>query len=147
MRPAYPHEKPDATFALTSALVRVDSERAVCITGLIVMIHYCNLHIAAWATRALIVRKLKGLEDFIGKSRAWAAGSATPMLTTSVLPAGVSVVSPKMGAKGWPFASADAYPGADLDPLYDAKHVSDLYLRAKPDYDGRYAFSTPPLHF
>ncbi|EJF60554.1 glutathione S-transferase [Dichomitus squalens LYAD-421 SS1] len=74
-----------------------------------------------WATRALIVRKLKGLEEFID----------------------VSVVSPHMGEHGWPFATADAFPGADPDPLYGAKHVKDLYLRAKPDYDGR--FTVPVL--
>ncbi len=50
-----------------------------------------------------------------------------------------------MGPKGWPFASADAYMGADADLLYDAQHVSDLYLRAKPDYDGRYAISQSRL--
>ncbi|TBU28070.1 glutathione S-transferase [Dichomitus squalens] len=74
-----------------------------------------------WATRALIVRKLKGLEEFID----------------------VSVVSPHMGEHGWPFATADAFPGADPDPLYGAQHVKDLYLRAKPDYDGR--FTVPVL--
>ncbi len=31
------------------------------------MIHHSDIGIAAWATRALIVRKLKGLEDFIGE--------------------------------------------------------------------------------
>lgn len=91
--------------------------RAVCLPSCIEVIPHYDFRITAWATRALIVRKLKGLEDFIG----------------------VSVVSPRMGANGWPFASADAFAGADVDPLYDAKHVSDLYLRAKPDYSGRCA--------
>lgn len=44
--------------------------RAVCIPSLVAMIQCRDVGIAAWATRALIVRKLKGLEDFIGKSRA-----------------------------------------------------------------------------
>ncbi|KAI0367382.1 glutathione S-transferase [Pilatotrama ljubarskyi] len=74
-----------------------------------------------WATRTLIVRKIKGLEDFID----------------------VSVVSPHMGEHGWPFASADAFPGADVDPLFNSQHVKDLYLRAKPDYEGR--FTVPVL--
>ncbi|KAM5543471.1 hypothetical protein V8D89_002722 [Ganoderma adspersum] len=74
-----------------------------------------------WATRTLIVRKLKGLEDFID----------------------VSVVSPKMGGNGWPFANVDAFPGADVDPLYGSHHIKDLYLSAKPDYDGR--FTVPVL--
>jgi len=50
----------------------------------------------------------------------------------------VTVVSPRMGPHGWPFASVDAYPDADADPLYQAEHVKDLYLRADPDYAGRY---------
>ncbi|KAH9932939.1 glutathione S-transferase [Fomitopsis serialis] len=74
-----------------------------------------------WATRALIMRKLKGLEDFID----------------------VSVVSPHMGEHGWPFASADTFPGADADPLHGAQHVKDLYLRAAPNYEGR--FTVPVL--
>ncbi|KAL0959893.1 hypothetical protein HGRIS_011561 [Hohenbuehelia grisea] len=74
-----------------------------------------------WATRTLIVRKLKGLEELIP----------------------VSVVSPRMGAHGWPFASVDAFPDSDVDPLYKAEHVKDLYLKADPDYSGR--FTVPIL--
>ncbi|KAJ7067887.1 glutathione S-transferase [Mycena amicta] len=69
-----------------------------------------------WATRTLIVRKLKGLEDFIP----------------------VTIVSPRMGNDGWPFASVDAFPGAEEDPLFAAAHVKDLYLRANPGYDRRF---------
>ncbi|KAG7095434.1 hypothetical protein E1B28_006183 [Marasmius oreades] len=74
-----------------------------------------------WATRALIVRKLKGLEDIIP----------------------VTVVSPRMGPDGWPFASADDFPAAEVDPLYGAQHVKDLYLRCAPEYNGR--FTVPVL--
>lgn len=74
-----------------------------------------------WATRTLIMRKLKGLEDIIP----------------------VTVVSPHMGELGWPFASVDNFPGADVDPLYNAQHVKDLYLRANPEYSGR--FTVPVL--
>ncbi|OSX61179.1 hypothetical protein POSPLADRAFT_1146149 [Postia placenta MAD-698-R-SB12] len=74
-----------------------------------------------WATRALIMRKLKDLEDFID----------------------VSVVSPRMGSDGWPFATADAFPDADADPLFGAQHIKDLYLRVNPEYDGR--FTVPIL--
>ncbi|KAI9508528.1 glutathione S-transferase [Russula earlei] len=74
-----------------------------------------------WASRTLIVRKLKALEDIIP----------------------VTVVSPRMGTDGWPFASADPFPGADADPLYQSRHVKDLYLRADPDYPGR--FTVPVL--
>jgi len=74
-----------------------------------------------WATRTLIVRKLKGLDDIIS----------------------VAVVSPRMGNLGWPFASVDQFPGADVDPLYKSEHVKDLYLRADPGYSGR--FTVPVL--
>ncbi|KAL1746727.1 glutathione S-transferase [Schizophyllum fasciatum] len=78
-----------------------------------------------WATRALIVRKLKGLEDII------------PFTS----------VSPLMGPDGWPFSRADdpssAFPAADADPLYGSAHVKDLYFRADPAYAGR--FTVPVL--
>jgi putative glutathione S-transferase len=48
-----------------------------------------------------------------------------------------------MGTDGWPFASADPFPGADADPLYESQHVKDLYLRADPNYSGR--FTVPVL--
>jgi putative glutathione S-transferase len=48
-----------------------------------------------------------------------------------------------MGADGWPFASVDQFPGADVDPLYQSKHVKDLYLRADPNFTGR--FTVPVL--
>ncbi|CAA7267281.1 unnamed protein product [Cyclocybe aegerita] len=74
-----------------------------------------------WATRTLIVRRLKGLEAFIP----------------------VTVVSPRMGANGWPFAQVDAFPAADEDPLYQSEHVKDLYVKADPNYAGR--FTVPVL--
>lgn len=80
-----------------------------------------------WATRTLITRKLKGLEDFVG----------------------VTVVSPRMGDSGWPFGKSDAnsdgdeFPGAEPDPLYGSKHIKDLYLKVEPDFSGR--FTVPVL--
>ncbi|GLB42169.1 putative glutathione S-transferase [Lyophyllum shimeji] len=74
-----------------------------------------------WATRTLIVRKLKGLEDIIP----------------------VTVVSPRMGTQGWPFANVDPFPGAGVDPLYKSEHVKDLYFKADPNYGGR--FTVPVL--
>ncbi|KAK1226729.1 S-glutathionyl-(chloro)hydroquinone reductase [Marasmius sp. AFHP31] len=74
-----------------------------------------------WATRTLIVRKLKGLEDIVP----------------------VTIVSPRMGTNGWPFASADDFPGAENDPLYGAQFIKDLYLKCAPDYSGR--FTVPVL--
>lgn len=73
-----------------------------------------------FASRTLIVRKLKGLEDVIS----------------------VTVCSPRFGPNGWPFASVEPFPGAEADPLYDSKYVRDLYLRADPNYAGRF---TVPL--
>ena len=49
----------------------------------------------------------------------------------------VTVVSPRMGPHGWPFAQVDPFPGADEDPLYHSEHVKDLYVKANPDYGGR----------
>ncbi|KXN87782.1 Glutathione S-transferase omega-like 2 [Leucoagaricus sp. SymC.cos] len=69
-----------------------------------------------WATRTLVMRKLKGLEEFIP----------------------VTVVSPRMGSNGWPFANIDAFPGADVDPLNNADHIKDIYFKAEPDYTGRF---------
>jgi len=74
-----------------------------------------------WAHRTLIMRKLKGLEDIIP----------------------FTVVSPRMGEHGWPFASVDEFPGANADPLYNSSHMKDLYLKADQDYDGR--FTVPVL--
>ena len=51
---------------------------------------------------------------------------------------GVTVVSPRMGKDGWPFATADPFPAADADPLHGAQHVKDLYLKASSEYEGRY---------
>ena len=54
----------------------------------------------------------------------------------------VTVVSPRMGSHGWPFAHVDPFPGADEDPLYHSEHVKDLYIKANPDYGGRSVFCT-----
>ncbi|KZT69201.1 glutathione S-transferase [Daedalea quercina L-15889] len=75
-----------------------------------------------WATRALIMRQLKGLEVFIP----------------------VTIVSPRIDEHGWPFANIDPFPGAEVDPLYSANHLKDIYLRVAPDYEGR--FTVPVLY-
>ncbi|KAI0090352.1 glutathione S-transferase [Irpex rosettiformis] len=69
-----------------------------------------------WATRTLIMRKLKGLEDFVG----------------------VTVVSPRMGVNGWPLGDVDPFPAAEPDLINGAQHIKDLYHKVQPDYDGRY---------
>jgi hypothetical protein len=78
---------------------------------------------------------LKGLEDIICKillirNREIALSSSKA----------ATIVSPRMGIKdqGWPFASIDDYPGAEVDPLYNSEHIKDLYLKADPDYSARF---------
>jgi len=68
--------------------------------------------ICPWASRALIARKLKGLEALIP----------------------VTVLNPTLGAEGWAFGG---YPGAEEDPLFGARHLHEIYTRADPDYTGR----------
>lgn len=65
-----------------------------------------------WAHRALIYRKLKGLENLIG----------------------LSVVHPLMVEKGWEFAGRD---GAAADPLFGAETLWQIYTKADPTYSGR----------
>lgn len=65
-----------------------------------------------WAHRALIYRKLKGLEDLIP----------------------ISVVNPYMGEHGWTFADG---AGVVADPVIHADYAYELYTKAKPDYTGR----------
>jgi putative glutathione S-transferase len=68
--------------------------------------------ICPWASRTLIARQLKGLEDVIS----------------------VSVVEPALTDEGWRFGD---YPGADRDPLHDATYMHQVYTRADPVYTGR----------
>lgn len=68
--------------------------------------------ICPWASRTLIARKLKGLED--------------------ILP--VTVVNPTLTDQGWRFGG---YPGADDDPLFDATYMHQIYTQADPDFTGR----------
>ena len=68
--------------------------------------------ICPWASRTLIARKLKGLEDLIT----------------------VTVVNPVLTAQGWGFGG---YNGADADPLHGSSHLHELYTRADDDYTGR----------
>ena len=49
-----------------------------------------------------------------------------------------TAVSPRMGSQGWPFANVDPFPAAGVDPINHAEHIKDLYLKAEPEFDGRY---------
>ena len=69
-------------------------------------------YICPWASRALMARKLKGLEEIIP----------------------VTVVNPVLGPQGWEFGG---YPGADEDPLHGARYMHELYTRADPHVNGR----------
>lgn len=74
-----------------------------------------HLHVALacpWANRALIMRKLKGLEEMIS----------------------VSVVNPLMAENGWTFEPEE---GVIPDPVIDAKFLYELYTHVEPEYSGR----------
>lgn len=72
-----------------------------------------------WAHRANVVRSLKGLEDIIQ----------------------LVVTDHTMGPEGWIF-NPDR-PGTDpKDPLYGFTKLKDLYLKADPEYSGRYTVPT-----
>ena len=65
-----------------------------------------------WAHRALIFRKLKGLESMIS----------------------LSVVHWLMADRGWTF---DPGPGVIPDPLFGFERLSQFYVKARPDFTGR----------
>ncbi|MGO9449809.1 MAG: glutathione S-transferase family protein [Candidatus Binataceae bacterium] len=70
-----------------------------------------------WASRAVIFRKLKKLENVIS----------------------ISVVDPFMGENGWAFSAPDGSitPGSTADDINGARFLYEIYLKAKPDYTGR----------
>ncbi|MFV8211693.1 glutathione S-transferase family protein [Streptococcus pluranimalium] len=65
-----------------------------------------------WASRTLMMRKLKDLEDHIS----------------------LSVVNPYMLENGWTFGE---YDGVIPDPLFESQYLYQLYLQADPNYSGR----------
>jgi Predicted glutathione S-transferase len=74
--------------------------------------HLYVAFICPWASRTLIGRKLKGLEDVIS----------------------VSVVEPVLSDFGWKFGD---FPGSDRDTVNGAEYLYELYVRADPIYTGR----------
>lgn len=65
-----------------------------------------------WASRALVMRKLKGLDEMIS----------------------LSVVNPYMGEHGWTFEPGQ---GVISDPVMDADYLHQIYTRVEPEYSGR----------
>ena len=68
--------------------------------------------ICPWASRALIARKLKGLDHIIP----------------------VTVVNPTLTDQGWSFGG---FPGADGDPLFGSRYMHEIYTQADPSFTGR----------
>jgi putative glutathione S-transferase len=66
-----------------------------------------------WAHRAIIVRRLLGLEAVIS----------------------MSVVDPIRDERGWAFRDG---PGHSRDPINDFEFLSEAYLRTDPEFTGRY---------
>lgn len=75
--------------------------------------------ICPWASRTLIGRALKNLEDVIT----------------------VSVVEPALSDQGWRFGD---YPGSNRDDLNGASFIHEIYTAADPVYTGR---ATVPVLF
>lgn len=74
--------------------------------------HLYVAYICPWASRTLMVRGLKGLQDLVS----------------------VTVVNPRLSDHGWQFGG---YPGAKLDPVNNANYMHELYTRANSQYTGR----------
>jgi putative glutathione S-transferase len=68
--------------------------------------------ICPWASRTLMARKLKKLDDIIS----------------------VTVVEPVLTDEGWRFGD---FPGAGPDTLNGATYLHELYTRSDPNYTGR----------
>ena len=68
--------------------------------------------ICPWASRALIYRKLKKLDDVVS----------------------VSIVHPVVSDFGWEFAD---YPGTIADTVHGARYLHEVYTRADPKFTGR----------
>ncbi len=74
--------------------------------------HLYVAYICPWASRTLMARALKGLEDIIS----------------------VSVVEPKLTDQGWQFGN---FNGSNRDDLNGARYVHELYTKVAPNFTGR----------
>ncbi len=68
--------------------------------------------ICPWASRTLIARKLKRLEDLIA----------------------ISIVEPALSNEGWRFGN---YPGSTPDEINGVTYMHELYTRVDPHFTGR----------
>ena len=68
--------------------------------------------ICPWATRVLIARKLKRLDEVVS----------------------VAIVDPRLTDQGWRFGDA---PGLDRDTINGAAYLHEVYTRADPHFTGR----------
>lgn len=71
-----------------------------------------------WAHRANLIWTLKGLQSIIQ----------------------MVILDPELGPDGWFFSGR--YGSAEKDPLYGFKYLKELYLKADPEYNGRYTVPT-----
>lgn len=74
--------------------------------------HLYVAYICPWASRALMARALKGLEDIIS----------------------VTVVNPKLGDQGWQFGG---YSKSEADPFNNATFMHEIYSKIDPEFTGR----------
>lgn len=74
--------------------------------------HLYVAYICPWASRTLMVRELKQLQDYIT----------------------VSVVNPQMTDQGWQFSG---FAGADTDEINGHQYMHQLYTQADPHFTGR----------
>ncbi|WP_345795419.1 glutathione S-transferase C-terminal domain-containing protein [Vibrio sp. CAU 1672] len=74
--------------------------------------HLYVAYICPWASRTLIARELKGLQDIIS----------------------VTVVNPQLSEQGWQIGG---FSESEADTLNNATYVHELYSQANPDFTGR----------
>lgn len=74
--------------------------------------HLYVAYICPWASRALMARAIKGLEDIIS----------------------VTVVNPKLGDQGWQFGG---FSGSAADALNNANFMHEIYSKVDPTFTGR----------
>lgn len=72
--------------------------------------------ICPWASRTLMARTLKGLEEAVS----------------------ISVLDPRLTPRVWRFGGGPgSMPNTDADPLHGAEYLYELYLQADPVYTGQ----------